>query len=65
MAAAAPHSPEHFRAQLAVDGHLIIPVGERAFQDLKVVKRTADGYSESSAGSCRFVPLVSPIAFED
>ena len=65
VAAAAPHAPELLRKQLTVGGSLVIPVGDRAYQDLCVIKRTADGYSEYSAGACRFVPLVSPEAFDD
>jgi protein-L-isoaspartate(D-aspartate) O-methyltransferase len=65
VAAAAPHTPTPLRDQLAVDGSLVIPVGDRAFQDLLVIRRTASGYTEHSAGACRFVPLVSPEAFND
>jgi len=63
--AAAPGSPEPLLRQLALGGRLIIPVGDRAFQVLHSVERTADGFREYSAGSVRFVPLVSPLAFLD
>ena len=65
VASAAPHTPTPLRDQLAVGGSLVIPVGDRAFQDLLVIRRTASGYTEHSAGACRFVPLVSPEAFND
>lgn len=65
VAAAAPHTPAALRDQLAVGGRLVIPVGDRAFQDLLVIRRTASGYTEHSAGACRFVPLVSPEAFNE
>jgi len=65
VAAAAPHVPDQLRIQLAVGGKLIIPVGDRTFQDLCIITRTRDGYAEHSAGACRFVPLVSPEAFND
>jgi protein-L-isoaspartate(D-aspartate) O-methyltransferase len=65
VAAAAPHTPTPLRDQLAVGGSLVIPVGDRAFQDLLVIRRTASGYTEHSAGACRFVPLVSREAFND
>ena len=58
VAAAAPHTPPPLRDQLAVGGSLVVPVGDRAFQDLLVIRRTASGYTEHSAGACRFVPLV-------
>ena len=65
VAAAAPHTPARLRAQLAAEGSLIIPVGDRTYQDLCVIRRTDDGFAEHSAGACRFVPLVSPEAFND
>jgi protein-L-isoaspartate(D-aspartate) O-methyltransferase len=65
VAAAAPHTPSLLRDQLSVGGSLVIPVGDRAFQDLRVIRRTASGYTEHSAGAVRFVPLVSPEAFDD
>lgn len=64
VAAAAPNAPLPLLEQLADGGRLVIPVGDRAFQDLIVVECTADGYREQAAGSCRFVPLVSPEAFD-
>lgn len=63
VAAAAPNAPLPLLEQLDDGGLLVIPVGDRAFQDLQVIERTAGGYREHAAGSCRFVPLVSPEAF--
>jgi protein-L-isoaspartate(D-aspartate) O-methyltransferase len=63
VAAAAPHSPRPLLDQLAIGGHLVIPLGDRAIQVLHVVERTYDGFRERAADSCRFVPLVSPEAF--
>jgi protein-L-isoaspartate(D-aspartate) O-methyltransferase len=65
VAAAAPAAPQPLLDQLAVGGHLVVPVGDRSFQDLSIIERTAYGYDEKSAGSCRFVPLISPEAFRD
>jgi len=65
VSAAAPSPPKSLQEQLALDGHLVVPVGDRSFQDLCVIRRTATGYSERSHGACRFVPLVSPEAFHD
>ncbi len=63
VAAAAPKPPEALLHQLAVDGRLVIPLGDRALQDLTTVERTASGYRHHTAGPCRFVPLVSSEAF--
>ncbi len=64
VAAAAPNSPDPLLDQLAIGGRLVIPVGDRAIQTLYSVERTADGFVNHTAGSCRFVPLVSPQAFQ-
>ncbi|UCG86628.1 MAG: protein-L-isoaspartate(D-aspartate) O-methyltransferase [Gemmatimonadota bacterium] len=65
VTAAAPHSPQPLLDQLAIGGHLVIPLGDRAVQVLYSVERTTSGFVDHTAGSCRFVPLVSPQAFED
>jgi protein-L-isoaspartate(D-aspartate) O-methyltransferase len=64
VAAAAPDSPQSLIDQLAIGGRMVIPVGDRAIQTLLSVERTAAGVVNHSAGSCRFVPLVSPQAFQ-
>jgi protein-L-isoaspartate(D-aspartate) O-methyltransferase len=63
VAAAAPKIPGQLLEQLAVHGRLIIPIGDRAIQDLTVVERTRRGFRTTRAGACRFVPLVSHAAF--
>ena len=65
VAAAAPSVPDELTAQLAVGGRLVIPVGDRALQDLTVIERTPRGLKTSRAGACRFVPLVSRAAFAE
>jgi protein-L-isoaspartate(D-aspartate) O-methyltransferase len=63
VAAASPGIPRPLVEQLAVHGRLVIPVGDRALQDLTVLERTPSGYRTTRAGACRFVPLVSQEAF--
>ena len=63
VAAASPGIPRPLVEQLAVGGRLVIPVGDRALQDLTVLERTPTGYRTTRAGACRFVPLVSDEAF--
>ena len=58
VGAAAPSVPDALREQLRVGGVLVVPVGHRSIQDLKVVRRTAAGFVEESAGACVFVPLI-------
>lgn len=64
VAAAAPCPPPPLLQQLSEGGLLVIPIGDRAYQDLTVVERTPDGFRDYDAGSCRFVPLVSPKGFD-
>ncbi len=63
VAAAAPRPPKPLLDQLALGGRLVIPIGDRALQELTIVERTTDGYRTTRAGACRFVPLVSDEAF--
>jgi protein-L-isoaspartate(D-aspartate) O-methyltransferase len=64
-AAAAPRPPQPLIDQLAVGGRLVLPVGDRAMQELTVLRRTREGLDEERVGAVRFVPLVSPEGFTD
>jgi protein-L-isoaspartate(D-aspartate) O-methyltransferase len=57
VTAAPPQVPAPLKAQLAVGGRLVIPVGE-AHQELKVITRTSSGFVEKSVTPVRFVPMV-------
>lgn len=60
LAAAAPRSvPPGLLEQLAVDGRLVIPVGEGDVQDLLRIRRTATGFERETLERVRFVPLLS------
>ncbi len=56
VTAAPPKIPEPLKHQLAVGGHLVVPVGAPR-QDLRVITRTADGYEERSEFPVLFVPM--------
>jgi protein-L-isoaspartate(D-aspartate) O-methyltransferase len=56
VTAAPPRVPEPLRQQLAIGGRLIVPVGTR-HQELRVIERTPDGFSERSVLPVRFVPM--------
>ena len=56
VTAAPPEVPAPLRAQLAVGGTLVIPVGE-SFQDLLVIRRSARGYEQQNVLPVRFVPM--------
>ncbi|HUH03766.1 MAG TPA: protein-L-isoaspartate(D-aspartate) O-methyltransferase [Kofleriaceae bacterium] len=56
VTAAPPYVPAPLRQQLAVGGRLIIPVGAD-YQELKVITRTEDGFTERTVFPVRFVPM--------
>lgn len=58
VTAAAPTVPESLLDQLADPGIMVIPVGSRGFQELKVVEKKGGGVSTRDAGGCVFVPLL-------
>lgn len=58
VTAGAPKIPDTLVDQLAEGGRLIIPVGDRFSQVLKLVTRTREGMLVESHTGCRFVDLV-------
>ncbi len=58
VACGAPDIPQPLVDQLKVDGEMLIPVGERYYQDLIKVVRRKDGITKENHGGCVFVPLV-------
>ena len=58
VTAGAPSVPPDLVAQLADGGRLVIPVGDRAAQELVLVTRHGDQTQTQSLGPVRFVPLV-------
>lgn len=58
VAAGAPEVPRALLDQLADPGRLVIPVGSREDQDLRVVTKSSGQLHSRVATMCRFVPLV-------
>ncbi|MBW6516452.1 MAG: protein-L-isoaspartate(D-aspartate) O-methyltransferase [Candidatus Cloacimonetes bacterium] len=58
VSAAAPHVPESLILQLAEGGKLVIPAGNRMFQELLLVEKQGDQIIKKSYGGCTFVPLI-------
>ncbi len=59
VAAASPRVPPALREQLAIGGHLVVPVGARGAQVLTVVERVSeDQWRETQHEQCVYVPLV-------
>ena len=65
VAAGAPRLARELIDQLVVGGRLVIPVGSREAQELMKVTRTAEGFSISTLGPCRFVPLIGTGAWPE
>lgn len=61
VAAAAAVIPPALRAQLAPAGRLMMPVGRPGDQQLLMVERRANGFSETRLDPVRFVPLVAGV----
>jgi len=60
IAAAAREPPPALLRQLAVGGHLVMPVGPSDMQELVVFERCASGIRQHTLCTCFFVPLVPP-----
>ncbi len=59
VTAAAPKIPQPLLDQLADNGRLVIPVGDRFSQELiKVTKKSKDELIKENLGGCRFVSLI-------
>jgi protein-L-isoaspartate(D-aspartate) O-methyltransferase len=61
VTAAATHVPDALKAQLAVGGRMVVPMGTRE-QHLCVIERTARGYTESRLDAVKFVPMLSGLS---
>ena len=64
VAAGAPDIPQPLLEQLAMDGRLVIPVGDAYVQDLIRVTKMAEGIRREDLGGCRFVKLIGRYGWE-
>ena len=58
VTAGAPSVPEPLKEQLADNGRIIIPVGDRYTQELIKITRKGESFEQESFGGCRFVNLI-------
>jgi protein-L-isoaspartate(D-aspartate) O-methyltransferase len=63
VAAASPEIPAPLLEQLAPDGRLVIPLGDRANQTLTLVRREGDELRTTTVADVRFVPLLGEFGF--
>jgi protein-L-isoaspartate(D-aspartate) O-methyltransferase len=66
VTAAAPKTAEALLEQLRNGGKMVVPVGNRSIQDLKLMEKALNGrlYTKS-LGGCRFVPLIGKEGWRD
>lgn len=62
VTAASRTVPDELKEQLAEGGVMVIPVDRGAQQELLVIRRTADGFSEEWLCGVVFVPMLSGLA---
>lgn len=58
VTAAAPRLPPAYKEQLADGGRIVIPIGDREAQEMKVFDKRGNDWIETVHGGCRFVPLI-------
>ena len=63
VSAASPEVPQPLLRQLAPGGKLVIPLGDREYQTLTLVRREGDDFTRTSLGDVRFVPLLGQFGF--
>ncbi len=64
VTAGAPDIPQPLLDQLAIDGRLVIPVGDAYAQDLMRMTKTKEGIKKEDLGGCRFVKLIGKYGWE-
>ena len=63
VTAGAPSVPQQLLEQLVIGGRMVIPVGDRQSQVMKIIIREDENeYSEKEAGNFVFVPLLPGLA---
>lgn len=63
VSAASPDVPQPLLDQLAPEGKLVIPLGDRDYQTLTLVQRAGGEFRRTSLGDVRFVPLLGQFGF--
>jgi protein-L-isoaspartate(D-aspartate) O-methyltransferase len=63
VAAASPDIPAPLIEQLAPEGRMVIPLGDRAAQTLTLVRREGEDLRMSALDDVRFVPLLGEFGF--
>jgi protein-L-isoaspartate(D-aspartate) O-methyltransferase len=64
VAAASPGVPQALIDQLAENGRMLIPIGDRNEQTLTLFEKTADGLRREEITACTFVPLLGRFGWD-
>lgn len=59
VTAGAPSVPSALVDQLAMNGRMVVPVGDRRLQELVRASKSDRGVTIEKLGECRFVPLIA------
>ena len=65
VTAGSPHIPQPLIDQLADNGRIIIPVGDRYTQELIKVTKKGEALKQENMGGCRFVNLIGVHGWSD
>lgn len=66
VTAASPKATDKLLSQLKQGGKMVVPVGNRSIQDLKLIEKALNGrIYRKSLGGCRFVPLIGKEGWRD
>jgi protein-L-isoaspartate(D-aspartate) O-methyltransferase len=65
ISAGAPFVPQPLVDQMAMNGRLIVPVGDHLSQELVLVERIPEGIRKTNMGGCRFVDLIGKCAWKE
>ncbi len=65
VAAGSPSVPEPLVEQLAMNGRLVIPVGDEREQVLEVITKIAEGYRTERHDRCVFVKLIGRAGWQE
>ncbi len=65
IAAAGPSPPRVLLEQLAPGGRMVMPEGGSSVARMLLVEKCEKGFTRTSGGQCRFVPLIGKEAWSD
>lgn len=65
VSAACPEAPKSLLNQLSEGGKMVLPTGNKYIQELVLLQKNGNSFSETRLGGCRFVPLIGAEGWSD